>query len=260
VTSIAANDLASGLRNFRGWTILGLDDLKSRYARTILGPFWVTISHAMFVGAYGFWSSAILKQPLGDQMLFFAAGFPIWILIAGSISEASTVFSRAANFIQAYDLPASLHVYRNVLGHLMSFGHNVVVFVVVAVTIKHSLTWSALLAIPGMIIICAAAVGWTFLLGTIGARYRDVGPLASAILAGLFVLTPVFWRRGDVSQATWLADFNPLYHLIEVVRAPLLGLPFNPTNWVVAIGVALILLIAGCGSFLSFRRQLPYWL
>ena len=55
-------------------------------------------------------------------------------------------------------------------------------------------------------------------------------------------------------------DFNPLYHMIEIVRAPLLGSTIEPTSWIAT--VALLFL----GSLLTFltlaryRSRIPYWL
>ena len=42
-------DLLSGVRAWPLWTMLGWNDIRQRYRRSVLGPFWITISVAVFI-------------------------------------------------------------------------------------------------------------------------------------------------------------------------------------------------------------------
>jgi ABC-type polysaccharide/polyol phosphate export permease len=258
--SIASRDLAGGISNFRAWTTLAFDDLESRYARTALGPFWVTISHAIFVCGYAFWSSVVLKQDLAAQFLYVATSLTVWIFISTSLSEAPYVYARAHSIIMAYDLPISLHVHRAVLGQGIAFLHNMFVYVAVIALVQNPLNANCLLAIPGAAIVYVAATGWTLSLGVLAQRFRDIGPLMQSVLGALFILTPVFWRVSDIQKGQWIAHFNPFYYLLEVVRAPLLGTVPTGGTWVIAIAVACASLLSGIYAFVAFRKQLSYWM
>ena len=52
-TKAAIDDLVGGLRDWRFWTTVGWYDIKQRYRRTTLGPFWITISMGIMTGALG---------------------------------------------------------------------------------------------------------------------------------------------------------------------------------------------------------------
>ena len=260
VDNVVFRDLRDGTLNFRSWITLSLDDLRARYARTIIGPFWLTLSQALFVVAFGFWSSVILQTPMEQQLLYLAAGLPVWALISTVVTDAPMTFVRSSSFILSYDLPTSIQVYRAVMGQLLAFGHTIMVLVATAVFIRHVPGPEIILALPGLAIVLVACVGLALGLSVVGLRYRDTGPLSGAILGALFVLTPVFWRRSDASGAPWVADYNPLFHLIQVVRGPLIGELPTLTNWVVAGVTAVLCVGIGIALFAAYRRQISYWI
>ena len=55
----AYHDIKSAALKWRIWWSLGADDLKSNYARTILGPFWNVLFIAISLGGLTFMWSAI---------------------------------------------------------------------------------------------------------------------------------------------------------------------------------------------------------
>ena len=49
----AVNDLWDGLGRRALWSTMGLQEIRLRYRRSIIGPFWLTISMGVTVGALG---------------------------------------------------------------------------------------------------------------------------------------------------------------------------------------------------------------
>lgn len=256
----AFEDLVLGYKNVRGWVLLAQDDLKSRYARTVLGPFWMVLAQAMFVGALAYWSASLTDKPIQDQILYIAAGMAVWATISTSITEGCTVMLRAASFVGSHRLPVSLHVHRTVVGHLITMAHLLSVYVLSVVYFQVPLSLNLLLFIPGLFITYVAMTGWTLALSMYGARYRDIAPLAAAVLGALFILTPIFWRREDVAGAQWMADLNPLFHILQITRAPLLGEAPTMANWIGASIVAFVALVIGVITFLNRRKDINFWI
>jgi ABC-type polysaccharide/polyol phosphate export permease len=58
----------------------------------------------------------------------------------------------------------------------------------------------------------------------------------------------------------FIADFNQLFHFIQILRAPLLGQAAPLTSWAVVLAVTLV----GWGVTLTFAsrwiKRVPYWL
>ena len=75
----------------------------------------------------------------------------------------------------------------------------------------------------------------------------------------LFV-TPIMWPLSTLGDATYIAEINPLYHLIDIVRAPLLGQNAEFSSWLVAI--ALMFPGSAVSMWLLRRasRRLVFWI
>ena len=131
-TTLALLDVVQGARARYLWGLLGWQDIRRLYRRSVLGPFWLTISMGMLVGALGTLYGALLKVGIADYLPFLALGFITWTLISGLITDGCSAFISAESIIKQVDLPLSVHVYRLIWRHLVIFCHNAAIFVVVA--------------------------------------------------------------------------------------------------------------------------------
>ena len=67
------------------------------------------------------------------------------------------------------------------------------------------------------------------------------------------------WGAEQLSERMVLADFNPIYHLISIVRAPLLGQAPTTTNWLVSLGVTVAGSALAFALFARYRWRIAYW-
>ena len=125
-------DLIKGARSFHLWGLLGWQDIRRRYRRSIIGPFWLTISMGVLVAVLSILYGALFRVEIADYAPFLALGFIVWTLISGFISEGCVAFTGAESIIKQVDLPLSVHVYRVVWRNCIIFFHNAAIFVVVA--------------------------------------------------------------------------------------------------------------------------------
>src|SRR5712672_3857854 len=77
-------DLIEGMANWRLWSMLGWNDIHQRYRRSAFGPFWITISMAIFVVLLGVIYSKLFHQELAVFLPYIAMGLIIWGFIAGT--------------------------------------------------------------------------------------------------------------------------------------------------------------------------------
>src|SRR5215470_7890753 len=85
-------DLVSGIDNWRLSHLMGLGEIRRRYARSRIGQFWLTISMGIMIAALGFVWSMLWKTPVADLMPFVAVSLTIWTAISGALTEAATTF------------------------------------------------------------------------------------------------------------------------------------------------------------------------
>jgi ABC-type polysaccharide/polyol phosphate export permease len=74
-----------------------------------------------------------------------------------------------------------------------------------------------------------------------------------------FFLTPILWNPNTTPERIMLVEYNPFYHFVEVVRAPLLGTQPTLLNWLVVIGVSAAGSLFAFLFFARYRRRIAYW-
>ena len=152
-----------------------------------------------------------------------------------------------------------MYVYRSSWSKLIIFAHNFVIYIGVLIYFRIWPGAVALLAIPGLAIVVLNGTVANLAIGMVSARFRDIPQLIASVVQILFFLTPIFWKPESLKGHAYIVDFNPFYHLLEIVRAPLLGNWPTQTNYVGALLVTLINVAIAGALFSRFRSRIAYW-
>ena len=80
-----------------------------------------------------------------------------------------------------------------------------------------------LLAIPGLILVCVNLIWLTTVIAILSTRYRDIQPIIGTTVQLLMFATPDHVAGQLARQRQIVAQINPVYHLIEITRTPMLG-------------------------------------
>jgi len=258
---IAWIDIVAGMRAVDIWGRLGWRETKRRYRRTAFGPFWTTVSLALFVTSLGLvWSNLWNKDPK-TYLPYLTSGMLCWVFIVGICTEGCGGFVGYEKLIKqlriSYTLLSCAVVWRNAI----VFFHNAIIYVLVCIYAGVSVTWSTLLFIPGFALLCLNAAWIITVLGTVCARYRDLQQLVTNLLQISLFLTPIFWSPSQLTGRTAIiAQFNPLYHLVAIVREPLLGKTPAPLHWVIVILITLVGWTVTLQILTRVRHRIVYWL
>ena len=221
----ALTDIRHGVSIWDLWSTLAWQEIKRRYRRSVLGPFWLTISTAIFIAGMGPLYGALMGQQPGRYVHFLAVGFIVWQFIACLITEGCQAFIAAEGFIKQTSLPLTVYAMRVVWRNVLVLAHNLVIVILISAYFVPPWDWGLLSAPAGVLIIAFNGIWLSLLLGLLSARFRDIPQIITSLAQLLFFITPIFWRPEMLSTNRWIADWNPIFHLIELVRAPLLGNP-----------------------------------
>ncbi len=257
----ALEDLKKGLAMFSLWWALAWQEIRQRYRRSVLGPFWISLSTGVMVAAMGPLYGALLGQNVSNYTQHLAVSIILWMFISTTVNEAGTVFISAEGFIKQIALPLSVHVFRLMAKNIIMLAHNLMILLVVLVFLPPA-TFQNIWLLPfGFALVIANLTWLVLLLGLISTRFRDIPQLINNFVQVAFFLSPIIWKAEMLSpQARFVADFNPLYHFMEIVRAPLLGETIRGLSWLVSSG---LLVVGGSLTFYVFlrlRSRVPYWL
>jgi ABC-type polysaccharide/polyol phosphate export permease len=98
------------------------------------------------------------------------------------------------------------------------------------------------------------------MLSPVCARFRDLAQVIASILQVMFFFTPIFWVPGGQLSRPILVEANPFYHLLQLLRAPLLGELPTALNWQVSVAVTVVAGVGALASLAATRRHVYLWL
>lgn len=259
VPQAALLDLWEGLKRYDTWTRFAFHEIRQRFRRSLLGPFWLTASMGAFVGALGFVSSTLFQQDMGVMLPYIAVGVIFWGLITSCITEGSMVFIAREGYIRNVPMPLSVHLYQMIARNLIIWFFNMAIYVFIAITFGVRPGWAILVFLLSAPLLLINIAWMSLAAGILSARYRDIPQLIASMIQVVFFMTPIFWSVQNLPSRPAFVTANPLYHLLAIVREPLLGNMPTALNWWVAIGLAIV----GCAvTAWLYRRAQPriaYW-
>jgi len=257
-----ATEIAGALENYYVAAVFGWQDVAQRYRRSRVGAFWLTISVGVMIVTLSFLFGALFRVPLQEFLPFIATGLILWTFISTVINEGCTAFIDASGMILQVRLKLFTHVLRVIWRNVIIFGHNIIVVPLVMLAVQLPPSPVALLALPGFVILLLN-LGWiALLLATLCARYRDITQAVQNLMQIAFFVTPIIWMPHSVSERVPEAflNLNPFYHLITIVREPLLGHAPSALNWFAALTLAVVGWIVTLIFFGRFGKRVAYWL
>jgi ABC-type polysaccharide/polyol phosphate export permease len=257
----AASDLMGAARMWRLWCLIAWYDIRSRYRRSTLGPFWTSISMAMQALVTAFMLGFLFKLSILEFLPYITISVILWNFIVTTVNEGATAFLSSSDLIMQVKRPFTFYILQTVWRNLILGAHNLVIFLVVAVICGIFPSGAWLWAIPGLAALILNLVWAAFAAGIFSARFGDVPLIVQNAFTMLFWLTPVLYRPEQLGGAiVRIVEFNPLYHILEIVRAPLLNELPTLHHWAWALATAAV------GWSLTFcllvrtRHRIAYWI
>jgi ABC-2 type transport system permease protein len=287
----AIGDIREGFSQRELWSHLGWQDIKQRYRRSVIGPFWITISQGVISLGLGLLYSQLFNLHTATFLPYISTGFIVWGFISGCLSEGMETFISNEGLIKQIRAPLTVYALRTVWRQTLMFAHNLIVVVIIdaifftslshpygltdgtcgpEATICHpGLGWYSLSAIPAFVLLAFNAWWITLLLGIISTRYRDIPQVINSLIQLLFYMTPIVWpidqlygHGARAAMASWvvpIVHLNPFYHFVQILRAPLIGQAVNPWSWVVVGGITVVGWLLALVALRNYRARVSYW-
>lgn len=207
------------------WIHLSLADIRARWRRSFFGIFWSIIQPLGMTLLLSFVFGKIFKTDITLYAPYILSGMLTWEFVTSSAIGGSMAFIQANAYIKQYRHPLAIYTLRTILT-------NLVVFLLastsllgwVLVVMPHNVGWSWLALLSFFPILAFMAWPLATFLAYIATRFRDLSPALGLIFQAMWFVSPVYFeakvfRGGGLSA---LVDYNPIYHMLEIIRAPLL--------------------------------------
>lgn len=246
------------------WAHLALSDLRARWRRSFLGMLWSILQPLGLALLLAAVFSRLLQTDIIAYAPYILSGIVVWEFLVSVVTSGSMAFVQADAYIKQCRHPLAIYTLRTTLSSL-------IILIVASTTLlgwsglalpqNFGITWLALISLPPVLLL----IGWPFatLLAYIGTRFRDLTPALALAMQALWFISPVYFeedlfRRGGLE---FLVDSNPIYHILQIVRAPLLhGVWPTPTNYAFAFGTSAVLALAAWLVGRQAERKVIFYL
>ncbi len=235
-------------------------EIRQRYTRSTLGPFWITLSMGVTLLIMGPLYSNLFKIEMGVYFLNLSIGMVLWTFISGSINDFCQIYIISTNYIRQIKIPYSFYIFKVIAKNLIILIHNLILIIVVLIIFSDKFHYISIIAILGLFLIIFNLFWLGLLVSLICTRFRDINQLVSNALQIIFFATPIVWMANSLNSRSYLLELNFFYHLIEVVRLPLLGLMPQLFSYIYLITTSVIGYLLAFLLFAYYRSRISFWI
>ncbi|WP_286784268.1 MULTISPECIES: ABC transporter permease [Pseudomonas] len=219
-----AEDIVLAFRQRRVARMLYMAEMADARRSTGLGLAGPFISTALHMAVLGTVMSIVFGEPVEDFIPYFGVSFAIWQTLSTSIGRMANASERATRYL-AFPKLSSLIIYMVdaydlVLGLCARMLSAFCIIAIVNPVILAKVSIPAFLT--GMILAVLVVIVWSPIFTVVFNTFRILRGFLPQILLLIFLVTPVFYTVDRFSDHRWVADFNPVFHLLELVRVPVL--------------------------------------
>ncbi len=238
-------------------------DVRQRYAGASLGTWWAVVNPLVFVGAYTLLFTVIFRArltpdaPPSAYAMYVVSGLLPWVAFTEVATRATQTVAEHRGLIKYTMFPAELLPLTGLYGAMLSQVAGFVVVAGISAVVSGSLSVGALWIVPALAceVVFLAGVAW--LLGAVGAAFRDAREVIQILLTAGMFFTPIFFDVSTLaSPLRAVVLLNPIAPLIEAFRGALLGMPVDAVRVGGFAAFAVILAVAGFASFERVRGEL----
>ncbi len=236
-------------------------DIKVRYKQTALGAAWAILQPVLMMLVFTIFFGKLAAVPTPGNLpypVFVYAGLLPWSFFATAIASAGNSVVGSEKLITKIYFPRLAVPFAAVGAALADFA--IAFGVLIAMMIWYQIVPSlAILWIPVvMALLTLAALGVGTLLAALNVAYRDFRYVIPFLVQLWMFATPTVYMQPDAKAGSnlpvavqTLLTLNPITALVGAFRAATLGGPFSISQFLIAVGIVLIVCLVGC---LYFRR------
>jgi homopolymeric O-antigen transport system permease protein len=234
--------------------------IKTRYKRSVLGVLWTLLNPLLTMIVLTIIFSKVFRFSVDNYSIYVLCGLVVWNFYSSVTNSAMGDMLWSGSLLGRIYVPKSVFAVSAVGTGLVNFLLSLIPVVIIALILGVHIT-PALLVLPVSILILAVfALGMGLILSTATVFFADMVPVYAVLLTIWFYATPIIYPVEAIPERfLWLVRLNPLYYMLVIVRDPIYSgsLP-QLSDWLIASGLAIFMILAGFYVFTSQSSEYAY--
>lgn len=247
-------------RSRRVWWFTASARTRARFARTVLGSFWLGFSNLLSVAVLAAVYGTVFNVPdFREYVVYLGGGLVTWNSMAGAISSAPNLFEHNVTHLKNTNLNPIFYSLEEWAFHVQTFVQSLALVIVAMSFFQPSVIVNFLVSgwLP-LVNFCLFLLWIPLVICLLGARYRDLYQLVPIALQLVFLLSPILYQRKNLGALGWIADLNPLYRILSPVRDSLLHGTIQPAASLIALASNLVGIVLAMQLLNRERSSLPF--
>lgn len=238
---------------------LAWSDMRHRYVRSLLGPFWMSFQMAIMVAVLGSVIGHLSNDSAVARLPMLALSLTAWTFLNGVVLDATTALQNSASLIKDRALPPLIFLLQCTFRQALFALHNACVPLLLWLVLTPADPSGGLAAVPGLVLFILCTLGLSLVLGALATRFRDIKPIVELSLTLAFLSSPIIWTPEMINRGSTVLRLNPLTHLFAIWREPLATGHVAMGSVIYALVCLAILAVAGAVA-VSHLRKAAFWI
>lgn len=249
-----------GWRSRRVWWFTATARTRARFARTILGGFWLGVSNLLSIAVLAVVYGTVFQvKDFPSYVVYLGSGLVIWNSLAAAITSAPNLLEQNSIHLLNTNLNPIFYSLEEWAFQLQTFIQSFILVVLGLAFYQPSLLLHVITAASLPLINLVLFLFWApLVICLLGVRYRDLYQLVPILLQLVFLLSPILYKKESLGALAWMADLNPIYRVISPLRHALMH---GQVLWSQVLTMALLNLLGiwlGCWILKRERKYLPF--
>lgn len=246
------------------WLHLALADLRIKFRRSRLGILWSFLQPLMLTLLLAFVFGAIFKSPFRQFAPFVFSGLIIWDFLTSSVLTGSNSIINGEAYIKQVKHPIVIYPLKQAIVNFTTFAIAFLGLLLWIVVDKPRNIPIMLLNIPiSFLLLFILSWPLSIISAIINTKFRDFQQLIAIALQALWFVSPVYFEPKVFTSSGlgYLLDYNPITHILNLIRAPLLEGHFPSfLDYSFVIGTAIVLYSIAIYKVSREERDLIFYL
>ncbi|MBP7190221.1 MAG: ABC transporter permease [Rickettsiaceae bacterium] len=262
MTNKAWKDFISSFSHWRIFCLIGILDIKIRYARSKFGQFWITLSLAIQVCTMGVVWSYLFKIPAAEYIPYLATSLVLWNFSVASVTDGASAYITYTHYLKELTIPKLSYINAVMVKNMVILIHNIPILMIIYIYYSVPISLDILAAsFYGFMILFVFLYLMIVSLSLLCLRFRDFPNIINSLIQVVMYLTPIMWKVETApEEIRGYMVLNPANVFISLCRDPLLKGGADLSYDISAVIYLFIAFVLASISFSKFRSKIVYWL
>jgi len=234
--------------------------IKTRYKRSALGVVWTLVNPMLTMLVMAFAFSHLLRISIQNYPVYLLSGLIFWNFFVQTTTSAMHSLIWGGSLIKRIYVPRTIFAAAATGNGLVNLSLALIPLATIMLLTGQPFSLTLCFLPVAILLLTVFTLGVALLMSAIAVFFVDVVDMYQIFIQAVFYLTPIMYPASILPPAyVWYLNLNPLYHLLETFRRPiLLGMLPGPKTFAAAVASAVVALIVGWWAFTKRADQLAY--